>query len=155
MPVQAQMMLGLVGFVQDGGITMTGVGWTVRPPQAQPMAIYALIFIPREEAGRHRWRLQLTYVSGEPVRLARPIPGVPPDLVFEREVDVRGLDDPTLRTPLTMGPLLSLPPFPLPKAREYLWRLTVDGETRDAWTLPFRTTPPAAQQQTGQRLRRL
>jgi hypothetical protein len=155
MPIQANLTLAVGGAIQNGLITLLGVGLTVRPPEPQPMAVHALIFIPRQEAGRHRWRVELIYASGDPVRLARPIPGIPPNFVFENEADVRGLDDPKLTTPLTTGPFISLPPFPLPKGREYLWRLTVDGETRDEWTSRFRTTPPVAQQQTGPRLRRL
>jgi hypothetical protein len=149
------MTLALSGFAQDGTIVLAGVGWTVRPPEPQPAAVHALILVPREQAGRHYWRVELTYSNGEPVRLARPIPGIPTDFVFENEADVRGLDDPSLTTPLTTGPLISLPPFPLRRGSEYLWRLTVDGETRDAWTLPFRTSPPVAARQIAPRLRRL
>ena len=153
MPIQANLTLAMAGGLQDGLVALFGLGVTVRPPEPQPMAVYALIFIPREEAGRHSWRIELTYASGKPVRLAKPIAGIPSDFVFENEADVHGLDDPTLTTPLTTGPLISLPPFPLPKGREYLWRLTVDGETRDEWTSRFRTSPPVAQQQTALRLR--
>ena len=92
MPIQANLTLAVSGGLQNGLITLLGVGLTVRPPQPQPMAVYALIFIPRQEAGRHRWRVELTYASGDPVRLARPIPGIPSNFVFESEADVRKVD---------------------------------------------------------------
>jgi hypothetical protein len=156
MPIQAQLMLAMAGGVDDSGQTLLiGLGWSVRPPDPQPMAVYALIYIPRNQAGRHHWRLQMTYADGNAFRLARSVPGVPRDFIFENKADVYGLDDPGLTIPLTTGPLISLPPFPLPKAREYLWRLWVDGETRDEWTISFRTSPPVALQHTGPRLRRL
>ena len=148
MPIQAHMTLGLaVGLQDDGAGTLmpalVGIGWTVREPTPEPMAVSAIIYVPRNEAGPHNWRLELTYVGGEPVTLDAAVPGVPENFVYESTEDMVGLDDPALTTPLTMGFAVGLPPFPLPEGREYLWRLTVDGETRDEWVLPFRTTPPA------------
>jgi hypothetical protein len=139
------MVLALTGgLAVDGQVILMGAGWTVRPPEPQPMAVYVLIYLPREEAGRHRWRLDLTYANGNPIRLSERVPGVPANLVWEGEGDVTGLDNPALTTPLTFGTLIALPPISLPRGREYVWRLTVDGESRDEWALPFRTTPPQA-----------
>ncbi len=148
MPIQAQMALGLVGGIQEAAGTQVpliiGLGWTVRDPTPAPMTVGVIIYVPRDAMGHHAWQLQMTYTDGEPVALVVPVEGVPDDLTFEGENDVMGLDDPTLTTPLTMGVVIGLPPFPLPEGREYLWRLTVDGETRDEWVLPFRTSPPEA-----------
>src|SRR5437660_9202604 len=109
MRIQAQMILALAAGVDPNGApVLLGVGWTVRPPQPQPMAVQALIYVPREEAGRHRWRLAMTYADGEAVRLAKPVPGVPPDLVFEGEANIVGLDNPNLTIPLTGGPVIAL-----------------------------------------------
>jgi hypothetical protein len=108
------------------------------------MAVYVLVYVPREEAGHHRWRLSLTYADGSPIRLSEKGLGVPANLVWEGDADVTGLDDPALTTPLTFGGLVVLPPIRLPRKREYVWRLTVDDETRDEWALPFRTSPPKA-----------
>jgi hypothetical protein len=148
MPIQAQMMLGLVGGIQDAADErvglMIGLGWTVRDPSAAPMAVSVIVYVPRTEMGHHTWRLQMTYADGEPFSLSEQVEGVPDDLTYEGDAEVIGLDDPSLTTALTMGVLIGLPPFPLPEGREYLWRLTVDGETRDEWVLPFRTSPPEA-----------
>jgi hypothetical protein len=145
------MALALTAAVEDDQLSLTGLGWSVRPPQPQPMAVYILIEIPRDQAGVHRWRLELTYADGEPVSLETPVPGVPEDFVYEDETAVSGLDDPTLTTPLVAGFVAILPPFPLTEGREYVWRLTVDGETRDGWTLAFRTSPPEPPARIGPR----
>lgn len=110
------------------------------------MAVYFVIYVPREQSGMHRWRLELTYANGDRLMLNDPVPGAPGDLVWEEESEVVGLSNPGLTTPLTVGALIALPPVSLPKGREYVWRLTVDDETRDGWVLPFRTTPPKARQ---------
>jgi hypothetical protein len=146
MPIQAQLALGLTVLLADDqkSVAVAGIGWTVRQPEPEPIAVSITVYIPRDQAGIHRWRLELVYADGAPVRLDEPVVGIPDDFVFEGEQDVRGLDDPSLTTPLTLGFAIGLPPFPLPEGREFLWRLTVDGETRDGWTLPFRTTPPVA-----------
>jgi hypothetical protein len=155
MPIEAQIMLAQLAFFQSGAMGLAGLALTVRNPDPEPMAIYALIYIPRDQQGRHEWRLQMSYDDGRPFRLESPIEGAPQDFVFENGDDVFGLDDPGLTTPLTTGPLISLPPFPLPPGREFLWRLWVDGETRDGWAVAFRTTPPEPLPQRGRPLRSL
>lgn len=158
MPVKAIVILAiLVGRDESTGLpALLGPGWTVRSPDPEPMALQALIYIPRERRGSTvSWRLQLLYADGEPVSLVAPVPGVPSDFAFEGNETVAGLDDSSLTTPLTLGPIISLPPFRLPKGREYFWRLWVDAETRDEWTAPFRTTPPAAAAQRVPSLRRV
>jgi hypothetical protein len=155
MPIEAQIMLAQGAFFQNGAVGLIGVGLTVRPPEPQPVAVYALIYVSREERGRHDWRLEMTYADGTPFRLKSPVQGMPQDFVFESGDDVRGLDDERLTTPLTTGPLIVLPAFPLPRGREFLWRLWVDGETRDHWAAPFRTTPPEPLPHKPPRLRSL
>jgi len=157
MPIQAHLILATVATIDPniGMPILVGTGWTVRTPEPEPMAIQALIYVPREDQGRHSWRLEMTYADGTPVKLRKPVEGVPAEFVFEDHDNVRGLDDPKLTTPLTTGPLIALPPFPLPRGREYVWRLWVDGETRDSWIVPFRTTPPDSQPQTAHALRKL
>jgi hypothetical protein len=145
MPIEAQMVLALTGGVgPDGQVVLVGTGWTVRPPDPQPMAVYFVVYLPREQAGVHRWRLELTYAEGAPITLREKVSGVPPNLIWENESQIVGLDNKKLTTPLTLGALIALPPLSLPRGREYVWRLTVDDETRDGWALPFRTTPPKA-----------
>jgi hypothetical protein len=143
MPIQAHMVLALTsGLAPNGQPILMGTGWTVRPPDPQPMVVYFVVYLPREQAGVHRWCLKLTYADGTSITLDDEVSGVPANLTWENESDVAGLDNPELTTPLTFGALIALPPISLPRGREYAWRLTVDGETRDGWVLPFRTTPP-------------
>jgi hypothetical protein len=115
MPIEAHLTLALAGGVDDdnGLPVLIGVGWTVRPPEPQPMTVHALIYVPREQAGIHSWRLRLAYGDESPIRLPNRPASVPAHLTFENEAEVNGLSDPTLITPLTTGPLINLPPFAL------------------------------------------
>jgi hypothetical protein len=140
MPIEANMVLAISAKLDDGGVTLDGGGWAVRPPQPMPCAIVVLLAVPRAQAGAHRVRLELLYATGEPVMF--PSPEGLRALIYEDEVGASGLDDPTLTTPLTTGIIIKVGPMALPEGREYLWRLQVDGQTRDHWQLAFRTTPP-------------
>ena len=62
-------------------------------------------------------------------------------MIVEVEFEAGGLEGANLTTPLTVPLGVNLPPFALARGSEYRWRAYVDGETRDSWTLPFRTTP--------------
>jgi hypothetical protein len=140
MPVEAHMMLGTAAWLEGNSLTLIGAGWTVRPPDPFPMAVAVVLYFPRDQQGVHTTRLELLYASGEPVLFDTP--DGPQPLVYDNELDITGLDDPNLTTPLDSGFVVNLPPHPLPRGREYVWRLSVDGG-RKHWTVPFRTTPPA------------
>ena len=38
--------------------------------------------------------------------------------------------------------VFNLPPLPLAGGRRYVWRLAIDGETRDDWAVAFMTRSP-------------
>lgn len=138
------MVLAQVAGVQNGLLMVIGGGWVVRPPGAQAAGQAAIAFVvrvPRDEVGsRHELRLELLDCEGEIVVIEPP--EGPGPMIFETDFEAAGLDDPTLATPLVVNLGINLPPFPLARGSEYRWRAYVDGQTRESWTLPFRTTPP-------------
>ncbi len=141
------MMLGLAA-TSGGDLSLLGGGWQVRPARAvMPAAIAIVVRIPRKQAGTHDIRLELQDMDGAIVDI--PPPDGPGPLVIESSVGVSGLKDPKLRTPLLAHYAVNLPPFPLPPGREFQWRLHVDGKTRPAWTLPFRTMRPEEEAELG------
>jgi hypothetical protein len=144
MAVELDMMLGTVVALDEAGLTVMGAGWMVRPPGsiAGPSAIGCIVRIPRDQPGMHQIRVELLDSDGDIV-VVNP-PDGPGPLVFEVEFQAGGLAGLTI--PFTAPIGFQLPPFPLPRGSEYRWRAFVDGETRESWTLPFRTTPPKAPQ---------
>lgn len=146
MPIEADMMLCEAATLSGGHLSLLGAGWQVRPaPALTSCAIAVVLKVPRKQAGTHDLRLELLDYDGDLVNVAPP--NGPGEMVIEAQVTIGGLKDPRLRTPLLSPFAVNLPPFPLEADREYQWRLHVDGKTRPAWTLPFRTMRPAELQQ--------
>jgi hypothetical protein len=143
MPIEADMMLAQVAGLQNGSLMLLGAGWMVRPPGviAGPVAIGLVIRVPRSEAGlQHQLRLELLD-SDDEIVVVDP-PNGPGPMIVEADFSAQGLQRDGLTIPLTVPIAINLPPFPLPRGREYRWRAYVDGQTQESWTLPFRTTPP-------------
>jgi hypothetical protein len=145
MPMRAVLILAARADFEDGFLRMEGGGWTVRNPEPSPCDLVLMAMVPRDEAGEHHARVELFYADGSP--LLAETPDGPVQLSFESMFHAHSrVDDPTLSTPLDAGVVFKLGPFPLPEGREFLWRLSIDGQTRDDWVAAFRTTPPAPRQ---------
>lgn len=140
MPIELDMMLADAVAMQDGHPVIVRPGWMVRAPRAGLTAIAFVVRVPRDQRGKHQIRLELLD-SDDQIVVIDP-PDGPGPVILEEEFEANGLDDPNLTTPFSVAGGINLPPFPLGRGREYRWRAYVDGETRDSWTLPFRTTPP-------------
>jgi hypothetical protein len=139
MPIEVDMMLCQAATIADGSISLLGAGWQVRLAQPlEPSAIAVVIRVPRKSAGTHDLRFELLDYEGGLVEVAPP--DGPGPLVAGGRITIVGRKDPKLKTPLLAGFAVNLPPFRLDQGTEYQWRLHVDGKTRPAWVLPFRTT---------------
>lgn len=137
------MMLASAVASQNGALVIFGAGWMVRPPGAQaggPVAIACVVRVPRDRDGQHQLRLELLDSDDEIVVIDPP--DGPGPMIFEAEFPTGGLERPDITVPVTAPIAFNLPPFPLARGSQYRWRAYVDGETRESWTLPFRTTPP-------------
>ncbi len=142
------MMLASAVAAQNGTLMILGAGWMVRPPAAAaagPMAIACIVRIPRDQVGQHQIRLELLD-SNDEIVVINP-PDGPGPMILETEFPTGGLERPDITVPVTATVGFNLPPFPLARGSQYRWRAFLDGETRESWTLPFRTTPPKAPSQ--------
>jgi hypothetical protein len=143
MPIELDMMLAQIAGMQDDSLVIFGAGWMVRPPAAMgPTAIACVVRIPRDQPGQHQLRIEL--LDSEDQIVVIDPPEGPGPMILETEFAAGGLDRPDLTVPFSAPVAFNVPPFPLARGREYRWRAYVDGETRESWTLPFRTTPPQA-----------
>ena len=137
------MLLAKMAGLQNGSLMVLGAGWMVRPPGAAaagPAAIALVVRVPRDQIGRHQLRLELLDSDGQIIVIDPP--NGPGPMIIEVEFEAGGLENSALTTPLTVPLGINLPPFPLARGSEFQWRAYIDGETREAWTLPFRTPPP-------------
>jgi hypothetical protein len=134
-------MLAESAATAGGAVSMLNAGWMVRPPEpVAPCALVVVLSIPRDEAGPHAIRLELQDSKGEIVVV--PDGGEGTQLVIEQEVAVTGRDDVDPDLPLLLPFSAMVGPFPLEPGSSYRWRLSVDGEAREGWSVAFRTTPP-------------
>jgi hypothetical protein len=139
MPPIAQIMLANQAGLQTGTLQVRGGGWSVRSANAENMAVAVILLFSRDEMGQHQAHLELRYAGGDMVQ-PKEMGGYATS--FDYGFNVRGLEEPALATPLVASFVVNLPPVPLPAGQEYLWQLSVDGQTRDDWIAPFRVGPP-------------
>jgi hypothetical protein len=144
MPLTAAILLGTIAQVDGNNLTVIGAGWTVRDPEpGGGAAVGVMVYVPRELEGTEiNARLELLYdSSGEPVLVEFPDmdEGERP-LVVDGSVEATGRRD--IKTPLAAPLAVNLPPFRLPPGEEFRWQLFLNDETRDDWSVRFRTTPP-------------
>jgi hypothetical protein len=133
------MLLADSAQVQSGKLFVLGGGWSVIGPDPTPSAIAAKIDVPWNDANvKHQWQLALLS-DGQPFVIE--MPEGPQPLVLEGEFEVGR--PPGLRrgTPIDFALAINLGPLPLPPDSTFEWRLTIDGETNEDWTLPFFTRP--------------
>jgi hypothetical protein len=105
----------------------------VTGPQAAPMAIALKIDVPWDRANTlHRWRLELVDADGQQVEI--PEAGA---VELEQEFEVGRPPGVKPGTSLDFVIAINIPPLPLEPGRQYSWQLTIDGNGRDDWRLPF------------------
>jgi hypothetical protein len=134
--MRATLLLADYAVVADGKLTIVGGGWSQTGPEPAPFGIALLIQVPWDQANtRHTFSVELLDADGEPV------------LVETEEVDDQSVAfggdfevgrPPGLKpgTPLDFPVAMNSTPLPLEPGR-YEWRLTIDGESRQDWTLAF------------------
>lgn len=134
MPVEAQIVLGSAAQEGPHGVSALGLGWQIRPPEPIQWAVVVVIYAPRELIGKELpAKLVLEDYEGAVITTD----GKPCQVQFDAETS--GITE-GLETPVVHPFSFSLPPLRLEPDQEYRFRLWVDGETRDHWIAPFRTT---------------
>jgi len=143
--VKVTMLLADAAQVSEGKLYILGAGWSISRG-INPMAVAIKIEVPWDEANKpHNWILELVSEDNSAVSLSDP-QGPPQSIRVEGDLEVG--HPPALKpgTPLDVPLALSVGPLPLPPGR-YLWRFSIDGETREDWQVPFirlSTDPPPA-----------
>ena len=106
-------------------------------PQPAPMAIALKIDVPWDQANtRHTWRMELVDADGQPVEI--PEAGA---VELEQEFELGRPAGVKPGTPLDFVLAINIPPLPLAPGGRYSWQLTIDGDSREDWRLPFAVRP--------------
>ncbi len=134
------MMLCDSAQVADGKLFILGGGWSMIGPDPAPSALALKVDVDWHEADRqHHWELYLEDEDGGPVLVETPDGHQPIEVRGEFSVGrPPGLAE---GSPIDMPFAVNLGPLPLPPDRRYTWKLSIDGETREDWSVAFSTRP--------------
>ena len=139
--MQVNLMLADFAQVADGKLNVLGGGWSVTGPDPAPFALAGLFEVPWTLTNiQHQFRFELLDADGQNVMVETP-DGVQP-LFFEGGFGVPSEAIPegqTQRVPFALNGA----PLPLASGTRYEWRLTINGETRDDWSVGFVMRAPA------------
>ncbi len=142
-----QATIFLADFAQatpDGKMTAVGMGWSVTGPNPVPHAVGVFIQVPWDQTNqKHRILLELLDADGEPVLVETPEGGETPiraegELIAGRSPEMRPGSSVDVPFAIFQSGL------PVEPGGLYVWRLSVNGETRAEWRRPFsvRSLPP-------------
>jgi hypothetical protein len=133
------MLLADYAAVSEGKLSIVGGGWSITGPEIPPFAIALCIHVPWDRANEeHDLRLELLDSDGEPVTIASEESEEP--IAIEASFEVGRPPGIKPGTPLEAMFAFNLsPPPPIPAGGRYEWRLTIDGEGAEDWSLAFST----------------
>lgn len=133
------MMLADHAVTADGKLYISGGGWSITGPGPVPGAIAMDVKVPWDEREfEHNLVLELLDADGHPVLVPTPL-GVQP-LRIESTLNLDGpFDEIKPGTPIDAPFAINYGPIPLGPGARYEWRLSVNDDTDEDWTLPFTT----------------
>lgn len=128
--------------VSEGKLNMLGGGWS-HIVAGGPFAVCGKIDIPWHQGSDwHTLRLELLDGDGQPVCVTGEdgeeqsiVVELPP---FRPVISTYVKPGTSLDWPFAVN---VAPGIPLQAATLYEWKITINGETQDGWTLPFSTFP--------------
>jgi Family of unknown function (DUF6941) len=133
--MKATMFLADYAVVSDGKLTIVGGGWSQTGPEPASFGIALLIQVPWDQANTmHSFTVELLDADGVPVVLETP--EEEQAVAFGGEFEVGRPPGLKPGTPLDFPVAMNSTPLPLEPGR-YEWRMTIDDEGRQDWTLPF------------------
>jgi hypothetical protein len=138
--VKVTMLLCDAAQVADGKLYVLGGGWSLTGPEPMPSAIALKVDVGWHEAETpHHWELYLEDADGQPVMVDTPEGAQPVEVRGELQVARPTTVPPG--TPVDVSLVVNLGPLPLSPGNRFTWRLAIDGESREDWSLGFTTRP--------------
>jgi hypothetical protein len=136
--VKVTMLLCDAAEAVGGKLYVLGGGWSMTNPTTARSAIAIYIQVPWDQTNfSHRFRLELLDADGQPVQSPDGQP-----IFVEGNFEVGRPPGMKPGTPIDVPLALNVGSMMLAPDNRYEWRLTLDGETNEAWRLPFGTRRP-------------
>ena len=137
------MLLAEAAQAVEGKLYILGGGWSIIGPDPANFAIAVYMQIPWDQSNRqHTFKIELLDADGNPVLLPAP-DGSEQPLVIEGGYEAGRPAGLKAGTPLDGTFAINFANVALPAGERLEFRLTINGEADEDWTLPFTTRPPA------------
>jgi len=134
--MKATMLLADYAVVSDGKLTIIGGGWSQTGPEPASFGIGLLIQVPWDQANTpHTFTVELLDADGQEVIIETAEEDEQP-VAFGGDFEVGRPPGLKPGTPLDFPVAMNSTPLPLEPGR-YEWRLTIDDQARQDWSLPF------------------
>jgi hypothetical protein len=134
------MMLADSAQEVGGKLYILGGGWSITGPDPVPMAIALKLEVPWDRTNeQHSLLLELLDEDGSPVMVEGPEEHGQVSLQVTGEFEAGRPPGIKPGTPIDSALAVNFGPLPLEPGRRYQWRLSIDGETDEDWTLGFST----------------
>jgi hypothetical protein len=121
-----------------GKLFILGGGWSLTGPAPSPSALALKFEVPWDRAN-HRYDLLIELVDADGVPVV--VPGTDQPIRIESTLEAGRPPGLKLGTPLDAVIALNFSPLPLEPDKRYEWRLTIDGQHEEAWSVAFGTRP--------------
>jgi hypothetical protein len=132
------IMLADYAQVAEGKLNVIGGGWSVTGPDPSPFALAGIFEVPWHMTNQqHQFRFELIDLDGNAIVVETP--------EGDREVSFEGAFEVGRPPGLRVGGSQRVPfalnggALPLEPGQHYEWRLSINGQTREDWRLPFTT----------------
>lgn len=141
--MKVTLMLADHAQVAEGKLYINGAGWSVTGPDPIPYAIAVLVDVPWDQTNsKHKLLLELLTTDGDPVLIPTHTREEPVKAEVEFEVGRPPGTKPG--TPISVPFAFNLSPAPpVEPGGQYVWALSIDGNSDEDWRLTFATRPPA------------
>jgi hypothetical protein len=141
--MRASLLLADAAQAADGKLWILGGGWTITGPGAINCAVAIDIKLDWHELNiGHTVKLELYDAAGEPVLLPQPDGGEMPVMI---ESWFKSAPSPEMRPGGAIGTVLAFTflMLQLASASDFVWRLSVDGQSHPDWYVGFSTREEA------------
>lgn len=140
--MKATIILADFAQVVAGKLYIMGGGWSVTEPKLAQSAIAGKIEVPYAETNKkHALKIELLDSDQKPVLVPTAKESSP--LVIGGEFTVGNSPDLPAGTPSDVPFAFSIRPLSLEPGKKYIWKLSIDANTKEDWQMDFftRTAP--------------
>ncbi len=136
------MLLADAAQAVNGKLYVLGGGWSVAGPGPAPSALAIKIEVDWDQGNKkHQFRIALIDSDGHPVRVPNPVQPEPMTVELSGEFEAGRPAGLKPGTPLDVVLALNFGPIALQPDGRYVWRMWIDGESREDWEVGFSTRP--------------